>query len=348
MTVDTSCRTGSAVPDGLMGQMRASVLFLGSLLASGGEAVASWPGGCALGPRPIDLHIRAFQALGAEVRDQDEHLVCRAARLRGRRLSLPFPSVGATENAMLAACGASGVTEIYHAAREPEIEDLQGFLQALGADVTGAGTNRITVRGGKPLHPGEYTVMADRIVTATYLCAAASAGGEAELLGADGTALLPVLDALEAAGCQVGWEPDRLWLRRTRPMRGIGSVRTAPYPGFPTDAQPLLAAALAGGEGETCITETIFDRRFRYAEGLCAMGADIRLAGNSAYITGAPLHGARVKAADLRGGAALVLAALGAAGESEISGLDHLDRGYAGLEEALTALGGRICRKARG
>ena len=344
VTVDTTNRTGTAVPDELMGQMRASVLFLGSLLAQGGEAVASWPGGCALGTRPIDLHIRAFQALGAEVRDQEGKLVCQTKGLRGRRLALPFPSVGTTENAMLAACGAVGVTVIDNAAREPEIQDLQGFLQGLGADIQGAGTSQIVIRGGKMLHPGEYTVMADRIVTATYLCAVAAAGGEGEFLGADGSSLLPVIEALHRAGCRVEREPDRVWIRQRGIVAGIGSVTTEPYPGFPTDAQPLLAAALAGGQGETQIVETIFDQRFRYVEGLRTMGARIRVEGTTAWIIGSKLRGADLEATDLRGGAALTIAALSAEGESVIWSPSHIDRGYERLEDAFQALGGRIRR----
>ena len=347
VTVDTADRTGTAVPDALMGQMRASVLFLGSLLAQGGEAAASWPGGCALGPRPIDLHLRAFQALGVEVRGQEERLVCQAKRLRGSRLALPFPSVGVTENAMLAACGADGVTVIDNAAREPEILDLQGFLRELGADVQGAGTEQIVIRGGKPLHPGDYTVMADRIVTATYLGAVAAAGGEGEFLGSDGSSLRPVLAALRRAGCRVDQEPDRVCIRQRGVVAGIGSVTTAPYPGFPTDAQPLLAAALAGGRGETRIEETIFDQRFRYVEGLRRMGARIRVEGTTAWIAGTKLRGADLEATDLRGGAALTIAALSAEGESEIRSPSHIDRGYERLEDAFQALGGRIRRRNR-
>ena len=344
VTVDTTGVTGTAIPDALMGKMRASVLFLGALLARQGEASACWPGGCALGRRPIDLHIRAFQALGARVETRGEKLHLTAAKLAGRRLSLPFPSVGATENAMLAACGAAGLTCICNAAREPEIVDLQGFLQALGAQVTGAGTEEIRVYGGLPLHPGAYRVMPDRIVTATYLCAVASAGGAGRLLGADGAQITPVLEALSAAGCQIKVRPESLHIRRDGPLHGIGAVQTGPYPGFPTDAQPLLAAALAGGDGETAITETIFDHRFRYAQGLQRLGAQVRVEGETLSLTGHPLHGGVVEAPDLRGGAALTLAALAAEGESRITGLGHIDRGYEALEEGLAALGADIRR----
>ena len=343
LLVDTSCADGTRIPDDLMGNMRASVLFLGALLAREGHAEAGWPGGCALGARPIDLHLTAFQALGAQVQDRDQHIICRGRTLHGTRLTLPIPSVGATENAMLAACGAEGVTILQNPACEPEIADLQGFLQAMGADVEGAGTDRIIIRGGRPLRPAVYRVMADRIVTATYLCSVASAGGEGIFTGTDGSHLLPVLEALTAAGCTIRREPGRVILRKDRPLTGV-SVTTGPYPAFPTDAQPLLAAALAGGRGESAITETIFDRRFRYVQGLQALGADISLEGNTARITGRTLSGGTAQAADLRGGAALVIAALGAEGESRITGLHHIQRGYQGLEDTLQTLGASIRR----
>ena len=341
--VDTSCAHGTRIPDDLMGKMRASVLFLGALLAREGHAEAGWPGGCALGARPIDLHLAAFQALGADVQDREERIICRGRTLYGTRLTLPIPSVGATENAMLAACGAEGVTILQNPAREPEIVDLQGFLQAMGACVEGAGTNRIVIRGGRPLRPAVYRVMADRIVTATYLCSVASAGGEGIFTGTDGRHLLPVLEALTAAGCTIRREPGRIMLRKDRPLGGV-HITTGPYPSFPTDAQPLLAAALAGGAGESTITETIFDRRFRYLRGLEALGADICLEGNTARITGRTLRGGTAQAADLRGGAALVIAALGAEGESRITGLSHIQRGYQGLEDTLQQLGASIRR----
>ena len=319
--VDPTCRRGHTIPDELMGQMRASVLFLGSLLARDGEAVACWPGGCALGARPIDLHIRAFQALGAQVRSWNGRLSFYGPRLHGRRLALPIPSVGASENAMLAACGAQGITVIDNPAREPEIVDLQGFLRSMGAQVSGAGTGEITIQGGCRLHAGEYTVMADRIVGAPHPCA----GGGPRGGGGQG--------GPPRGGPGAG------------PLGGVGSLCTGPYPACPTEAQPLLAAALAGGTGKSRITETIFDRRFRYTEGLCAMGAAIQVEGDTAYILGRPLHGAQVAATDLRGGAALTVAALGAQGPSRIWGLDHVDRGYEGLETALAALGGNIRRE---
>lgn len=345
LEVDSSTLTRWDIPDRLMRRMRSSVVFLGAILARCGQAELSYPGGCAIGARPIDLHLSALRTLGACIREEGGSLNCTAPCLTGAEIVLSIPSVGATENAMLAACGAQGITVIDNPAREPEIVDLQGFLRSMGAQVSGAGTGEITIQGGCRLHAGEYTVMADRIVAATYLCAVAAAGGEGELLGTQGEDLGPVLAALEAAGCETGRAPNRLWIRRRSPLGGVGSLCTGPYPAFPTDAQPLLAAALAGGTGKSRITETIFDRRFRYTEGLCAMGAAIQVEGDTAYILGRPLHGAQVAATDLRGGAALTVAALGAQGPSRIWGLDHVDRGYEGLETALAALGGNIRRE---
>ena len=275
LAVDTTALRRCEISDVLMREMRSSAIFLGAILARCGQADLSYPGGCELGPRPIDLHLAGLRDLGAEIREEGGFLHCRADRLRGREVVLRMPSVGATENLMLAACGAAGLTRICNAAREPEIVDLQGFLQALGARVTGAGTEEILVSGGLPLHPGTYRVMPDRIVTATYLCAVASAGGQGVLQGARGDHVEPVTAALSAAGCRVRGIPEGLQIARDGPLRGIGALQTGPYPAFPTDAQPLLAAALAGGTGETAITETIFDHRFRYAQGLEALGVRI-------------------------------------------------------------------------
>jgi UDP-N-acetylglucosamine 1-carboxyvinyltransferase len=344
MTVDASELTRCAISDCLMQEMRASVLFLGPLLARTGEAEICYPGGCALGPRPIDLHIKALRELGAETTDRDGRLICRAGRLTGRKIVLDLPSVGATENAMLAAVGAVGTTVICNAAREPEIVDLQEFLKSMGAKVWGAGGSTVVVEGGAPLHPGEYTVMSDRIVTATYLAAVASAGGEMELLGADYRTVAPVIAALMEAGCAIQSMGNRIWIQSHEPLRGIRPIYTAPYPGFPTDAQPVLMAALAGGAGKTEFVETIFENRYSHVEGLCRMGADIRVDGIRATVRGCALQGAKVEAYDLRGGAALVVAALGADGESSIGGLGYIDRGYEALEDTLHSLGADIIR----
>ncbi len=346
VTVDAAVLTGRDVPDALMREMRSSVIFLGAILARLGEAVMSFPGGCELGPRPIDLHLAAIRSLGAEVREQGGELHCSAAGgLTGCEITFSIPSVGATENAMLCACGAEGVTVICNAAREPEIVDLQAFLRTLGADVRGAGTSVITVRGKKPLHGGEHTVMPDRIVAATLLTAVAAAGGEAELLGTDYRQLSTVTAVLTEAGCRIRSGSDSIHICREAPLRGVRPIRTAPYPGFPTDAQPPVMAALCRGTGTTVFVENMFESRYRHVDELSRMGADIRVEGKVAVVCGVErLHGAALQAADLRGGAALVVAALGAEGRSEITGLHHMDRGYYGLEGTLRGLGADIVR----
>ena len=314
-------------------------------LARTGEARLCAPGGCELGPRPIDLHLAALRRLGADIREKGGDLRCRTKGLRGTEISLTIPSVGATENAMLAACGAKGETVIYNAAREPEIVDLQQFLNACGARVRGAGSSAVVVEGGIPLHMAEYTVMADRICAATYLSAAAIAGGEIEVEGVPRSQLVLITDLFSAAGCRIRAEERRIWLESDGRLRSVPPVRTAPYPGFPTDAQPPVMAALTKARGTTVFVETMFENRYRHTQELVRMGADIRVEGRVAVVCGAEkLHGANLEAADLRGGAALVVAALGAEGESRISGLHHIDRGYADLTERLAALGGAIYR----
>lgn len=342
--VDASALCRVNIPERLMREMRSSVIFLGALLARLGAAELTYPGGCELGPRPIDLHLSALRSLGAEIQDIQGCLCCRQRKKpAGRELCLSMPSVGATENAMLAACGCSGVTTLVGAAREPEIVDLQRFLNAMGADVAGAGESVITIRGGRPLHPAEFSVMGDRIAAATYLCGTAAAGGQIELAGVEPETLTAVLSCLEEAGCTIQTGESRIALTCQTPLKGIAPVRTAPYPGFPTDAQAILMAALAGGEGTTMFVENIFDSRYGHVDELRRMGADIQIAGRVAVVTGAGrLHGAAVRGGDLRGGAALVVAGLGAEGVTRVSGLRHICRGYQRLDRDLAQLGADI------
>lgn len=343
--VDATSPTRSDVPDHLMREMRSSVIFLGAILGRMGSAAMSFPGGCELGPRPIDLHLAAIRALGAEIKEQGGELLCTGLHMTGCDITLSLPSVGATENAMLAAVCAQGPTTITNAAREPEIVDLQNFLVTLGARVRGAGSSVISIEGGVKLHGGEYTVMGDRIVAATYLSAVAAAGGEAEIVGCDYSHLSTVTAVLSEAGCVIRSEGKRISIRSVSSMKGVRPVRTAPYPGFPTDAQSPLMAALCKGEGTSVFVENIFESRYRHVDELMRMGADIRVEGKVAVVYGVPmLHGAAVQAADLRGGAALVVAAMGAEGKSIITGLQHVDRGYQDLDEVLRTLGGDIHR----
>ena len=348
VVVDASAPTRYDVPDALMREMRSSVIFLGAVLGRMGRARMCAPGGCELGPRPIDLHLAAIRSLGGQITEADGGLLCEG-KLHGADIVLSLPSVGATENAMLAAVCADGVTTITNAAREPEIVDLQNFLLALGARVRGAGSSVITVEGGVPLHGGSYTVMGDRIVACTYLAAAAAAGGHVEGTGVDWRNLSTVTAVLTEAGCTVRSQPGRITLACTKPLKGVRPIRTAPYPGFPTDAQAPLMAALCKGSGCTVFVENMFDSRYRHVDELIRMGADIRVEGRVAVVYGVPrLHGARVRASDLRGGAALVVAALGAEGETRVEDLHHIDRGYQSLEGDLSALGAHIVREKAG
>lgn len=342
--VDSSGASRWDVPHALMREMRSSVIFLGPILARFGKARLSLPGGCEIGQRPIDLHLAALRRLGAEIREEGGDILCRAGDLRGGEIILSFPSVGATENAMLTACACSGVTRIINAAREPEIADLQAFLQKAGAEISGSGESVITVSGGMPRRDVEHTILPDRIETATYLCAAAACGGEVTLTETQPEQVGTVLQCLSEAGCTVRTAGRSITLLAPERLGHIAQVRTMPYPGFPTDAQAPLMAAACTGQGASVFLETIFENRYRHVSELARMGADIRVSGRTALVNGAALHGASVRCTDLRGGAALVIAALAARGESRIEDITHIDRGYEHLAEKLTALGGSIRR----
>lgn len=342
LVVDATQVSRSDIPSSLMSQFRSSVVFLGAILARCGEATLSYPGGCELGPRPIDLHLAALRTLGAEIEETGGILRCRG-KLRGCEILLPFPSVGATENAMLAATAAEGVTVISNAAREPEIVDLQDFLQKLGISIHGAGTSTITIRGGATLHETTHRPIPDRIVTATYLCAAAACGGDITLHDTNYRHLAPVTTALHQAGCRLHCREDSITLRSTGQLRSLPPVRTYPYPGFPTDAQPVLMAALLRAKGATMFVENIFENRYRHAAELMRMGADIRLEGRVALVSGVErLYGAEVHATDLRGGAALTVAALQAEGTTTLYDIHHILRGYEDITRDLRALGADI------
>lgn len=346
IVVDPAGASGCSISEEQMRSMRSSIIFLGPLLARMGEAHLTYPGGCELGPRPIDLHLSAIRALGCEV-SEDQGIHCQGRPLGGE-VQLALPSVGATENAMLCAVGASGSTTIANAAREPEINDLQSFLNLLGARVQGAGSSTITVEGSRGLHGGEYTVMGDRIVAATLLSAGASAGGRVRLSRVDWRHLATVLSVFHQAGCRVESRLEYVELIRERntPLKGVPTIRTAPYPGFPTDAQAPVMAALAVSQGCTLFVETMFDSRYRHVSELIRMGADITTEGRVALVRGVErLHGAKVEASDLRGGGALAAAALGAEGTTVLSGLSHIDRGYEELEEMLKRLGADVERR---
>ena len=344
VTVDSAVVDRWDVPHELMREMRSSVIFLGPVLARCGKARLSLPGGCEIGQRPIDLHLSALGHLGVTIREQGGDILCEASDLHGRDVILSFPSVGATENTMLTATACPGVTRVINAAREPEIADLQLFLQKAGATVQGGGESVITLTGETPRRDVEHTILPDRIETATFLCAAAACGGEVTLTNTEPEHVGTVIQCLLEAGCHIARAGRTITLRAESPLSGMSTVRTMPYPGFPTDAQAPLMAAACTGTGTTLFIETIFENRFRHVSELARMGADIRVSGRTALVTGNPLRGARVRSTDLRGGAAMVVAALAARGESIIEDLNHIDRGYEGLEQKLTALGADIRR----
>lgn len=349
LTVDTGPLTASAVPAAPATRMRSSVLFAGALLARTGRAQVPHPGGCPLGRRPIDLHRSAFEALGACCTDDGAFLDLSWTAPHGACFEFPTVSVGATENAVLAALACPGETVLQNAAAEPEVTDFLNFLRSAGAEITGVGTRELCISGGKPLHGTTYSILPDRIETATFLCAACGCGGDILLRRTDARSLGPLPGLLERMSCELHPETNALRIRRTGQLRPVFSVETAPYPGFPTDCQAALMAALLRAPGESRITETVFETRFHHVPELQKLGAVLQISGNAVRITGAgALHGAAMTAHDLRGGAALVLAALQAEGESSVSGLHHIDRGYERFEQKLRALGADILRTFAG
>lgn len=331
----------TSLPKEWMGAMRSSILFLGPVLARLGRCSFCMPGGCSLGSRPIDMHLDGLKTMGARIIwDWDCLTAC--GKLKGNKLVLPYPSVGATENLILAALGAEGTTVIYNAAREPEIGDLIGFLTLGGARIYGRGTSMLQIEGGLP-DGVEYTVMPDRMEAATFLAAAAATGGELCLSGARADHLEAVLQVLEASGCRLWCEPEAICLKGPDRLQSPGVIRTAPYPGFPTDAQAPLMAALTRAVGVTVFDETVFSHRYRHVPALRKLGADIRTAGTVASVCGVPeLHGAYMTATDLRGGAAMAVGALAAQGESRIDGLSHIFRGYGSFHTRLRVLGAGV------
>ncbi|HEY8487188.1 MAG TPA: UDP-N-acetylglucosamine 1-carboxyvinyltransferase [Limnochordales bacterium] len=334
------------LPEQLVGALRASVQLAGPLVALGCPVRLGRPGGCEIGDRPLDLHLQGLAALGVRVEERGSWWeLYPPRRLSGAEVVLEYPSVGATENVMMAASRARGTTIIYNPAREPEVVELQGFLRAMGARVEGAGGPCIRIEGRDALEGARWEVMPDRIETATWLLAAAITGGHVEVAPAVPQHLGAVVQALQEAGVGVSWGDG--WMRAEGASGGrvrAVSIQTQPYPGFPTDVQPLWTALMTVARGVAVVREEVYSRRFGYVSQLWAMGADIRVEGRHAVVRGARLHPARVQATDLRGGAALVLAALAAQGLSHIGGLSHLDRGYEELAAKLAGLGGRVRR----
>lgn len=343
--VDSTDAKNYEIPDELMREMRSSVIFMGAMLARLGRVSLFTPGGCELGARPIDLHISALKSLGAHIRENGGAISCEARRMRGRDIVLSFPSVGATENTMLAATACEGRTRIFNAAREPEIEDLQNFLVKMGAEVSGAGSSTIVINGKKKLGSVSHCVIPDRICAATFMCAAALCGGHVCVENIVPEHISTVTSVLDAVGCDVAVGRDFVDIIRTGRLSSFRCIRTMPYPGFPTDAQPPLMALATKCAGTSMFVETIFDGRYRHIGGLCRLGADIKTEGRVALVYGvSKLCGCSVEATDLRGGAALVVAAMAAEGRSEIGEIHHIDRGYERIEESMSCLGADIKR----
>lgn len=327
----------------LMAKMRASVNFLGALLGRFGRAELSLPGGCSLGNRPIDYHIAALCELGVRLQEEGNRLCFTWPHRHGGEVTLPFPSVGATENVLLAAVTVPEPVTLQNAAREPEIVDLCGFLTAMGAEISGAGTDTICIRGGKPLHGAAYSVLPDRIETATYLAMTAACGGDVLLRDAKADHLLPVIHILQKAGCEITSREKNIHIQRILPLQGVGLVETAAYPGFPTDAQAPVMAALLRAEGESIFRENVFCSRFHHVAQLQKFGADIAVSACDATVHGVKtLHSARAEATDLRGGAGVLIAALQAEGKSVIENMHFVRRGYADLQQNLQGLGAAV------
>ncbi len=324
--------------------MRASILVLGPLLARCGEAKVSLPGGCAIGARPVDQHIKGLQAMGAEVKVEHGYVHARAQRLKGARICTDMVTVTGTENLMMAACLADGETIIENAAREPEVVDLANCLVSMGARISGAGTDVIRIQGVDKLHGATHAIMPDRIETGTYLCAAAATAGDIRLTRTSAAYLDAVVDKLMDAGCDIVIERDAIRLKAPQRLKAV-SLRTAPYPAFPTDMQAQFMAINCVAEGVATIRETIFENRFMHANELMRLGADIQIEGSNAIVRGVPaLEGAAVMATDLRASASLIIAGLVAQGETLIDRIYHLDRGYERIEEKLARLGASVKR----
>lgn len=345
LIVDSAGMNNYIVPEELMKEMRSSVIFMGAIISRCGRADITYPGGCEIGARPIDLHIKAFKNLGISIREAHGRIICRGRASDGRGIMLDFPSVGATENIMLLTALSDGTTVISNAAKEPEIVDLQDFLNAMGARISGAGTGVITIEGVRELNSVEYTVMPDRIETVSYLAAAAVTGGDIIVRNARCGDLQAVLTVLQEAGCRLSSDESSIALSAPPRLTNVEYIRTMPYPGFPTDAQAVIMAMLSVADGVSVFAENIFENRYKHVGELNRMGSNILVDGKLAVIRGVPrLSGADVTAADLRGAAALVVAALAAEGTTHISGIELLDRGYVHFEDGLNELGAEIKR----
>ncbi len=346
--VDASQVSRYDVPDNLMREMRSSIVFLGAIAARMNAAQISFPGGCELGPRPIDLHLMGLRQLGLQIKEEYGLLDCElhSKRFVGSKISFSFPSVGATENIMLAAATALGQTVITNAAQEPEIVSLAEFLNQCGAKIYGAGKSTIVIDGVPSLYETEYRVIPDRIVAVTYLCAAAATGGEVLLTDVFPEQLDSVIPVLDQMGCKLRLSDQSVYLKAPLRLKAVKPIRTMPYPGFPTDAQAPVMSVTTLASGTTMFIENVFENRYKHVGELVRMGANIKVEGKVAVVEGVrSLYGASVESTDLRGGAALVIAGLAATGVTSVGSLYHIDRGYEKIEENLARLGARIHRE---
>lgn len=347
VTVKSDNPICSDIPESLMRKMRSSVVFSGALLGRVGEAKISSPGGCELGPRPIDIHISAFKKMGISVTESDGHIYCRADNgIQPADITLPFPSVGATENIMLTATSAKGKTIIRNAAKEPEIRDLANFLNSAGAVVFGAGTDMVEIFGGKRLNAAKHRVIPDRIEAFTFLTAAAATRSKITVKNAESAHLEVPIDVLRQCGCEIRKIEDEIEIDASHGLYGIKKVSSLVYPGFPTDAGPLLVAALITADGKSVFSENIFESRFKYIDELNRLGGKVKIRDNVAEILGdSELVGAKVECTDLRGGAALVIAGLAADGTTVIDKIHHIERGYDDIAGSLKALNADIIKE---
>ncbi len=346
LIIDSSVIERNDIPEKLMHEMRSSIVFLGPLLGRVGSASLYTPGGCEIGLRPIDLHIKAIREFGISVKEKAGKIDCCCQRkITGAKITLSFPSVGATENAVLTAVCSNGKTEIINAAREPEIVDLANFLNSCGGKIHGAGEGTITVEGTEKLHGCEYTVVSDRIVCATYMAAAGVTGGRIKLKNAPVDHITPVIPLFNQSGCILNFNENNIEIASPSSLNSFGTVRTLPYPGFPTDFQAPAMAMSTVAKGTSVFIETIFESRYKHVHDLVKMGADIKVENSVAIVEGVEkLYGAKVSSTDLRGGSALVIAGLCAVSETEIFELKHIDRGYENIVLHLKELGADIKR----
>lgn len=344
LMVNTDGLSRDDIPESMMRLMRSSIIYAGALLSATGRARLTFPGGCELGPRPIDLHLSSLKRLGAEITERHGELVFKAPKgLKGAQISLSFPSVGATENIIIAAAKAKGTTVITNAAREPEITDLADYLNACGASISGAGEGTVIIDGKENLKPANHSIIPDRIVAATLMSASAVTGSEIVLDSVIKSHLDAIIPCFEQAGCKIDFDGPKMKIRAPERLKSLGLIRTTPYPGFPTDAQAPLMAVSAVADGITVFSENIFESRYKHVGEFIRLGADIKVEGKVAVVDGVKkLYSAPLCAKDLRGSAALAVAALAAEGTTEIDTTEYLERGYEDLEVVLTSLGASV------